>query len=139
MRKIVFDFDLTILWPLIIFAIMTLWHSVRAYRSLPPNRKEKWNARRVIWLSSVVLVAVCGLMLAPDEWKTVAAYLIWDLLSFIAPLSFVITLVAAWDYAKRMEWFRLGVCVILMLMIAASIEHFYHQKINADHVTNEAQ
>ncbi len=32
MRKLVFDFDVTILWPLILVALIVLWSSIRTYR-----------------------------------------------------------------------------------------------------------
>lgn len=135
MRKIVLDFDLTILLPLALFALITLWHSIRAYREFPPHRKEKWNAQRVIWISVGVLVAACGLLFVSDDWKAVAAYSSWYLLSLVSAVSFAISVGAAWHYAKRADWFRLGACVLVGLLIVASMEHFYHQKINARHVT----
>jgi hypothetical protein len=133
-RKIVLDFDLTVLWPLVVFALITLWNSIRAYRALPPHRKEKWNAQRLIWISAGVVVAACGLLLSPDGWEAVAAYSVWSILSLISGVLFLISIVAAWHYAKRLEWFRLLVCVLVMLMIVAGAEHFFHQKINANHV-----
>lgn len=134
MRKIVLDFDLTIVCPLILFALITLWHSIRAYRRFLPSEKEKWNARRVTWLSSGVLLGMSILLFVPDAWKALVAYNFWMALWVISGVSFLITIAAAWHYAKRAKWFHLGACVLVMLMIVASAEHFFHQKINANHV-----
>lgn len=134
MRKIVIDFDLTVLWPLILFALITLWHSIRLYREFPPHRKEKWNAQRLIVISAGVVVVACSLFAAPNDWAAVAAYLVWSILSLVSVVLFLISIAVAWHYAKRLEWFKLAVCVLVMLMIVAAAEHFYHQKINAGHV-----
>jgi hypothetical protein len=133
-RKIALDFDLTVLLPLALFALIALWNSIRAYREFPPHRKEKWNAQRLVWLSSGVMVAICVLLFAPDDWKSVVAYLTWDALWFSSGVLFLISVAAAWHYAKRFEWFKLGICVLVGLIIMAGAEHFFHQKINANRI-----
>jgi hypothetical protein len=132
-RKIVFDFDLTVLWPLILFALITLWHSIRLYREFPASRKEKWFAQRLIVISAGALLAACALLAVPDGWVAVAAYSAWSILSLVSGALFLISIAVAWHYAKRLEWFKLAVCVLVALMIVAGAEHFYHQKINANH------
>lgn len=133
MRKIILDFDLTILWPLILFSLITLWHSIRAFRQLPPSRKEKWNAQRLIGISAAVIVTAGALLFVPDGWKAVAAYLAWNVLSLVSGVLFLISLIAAWDYAKNLEWFKLLICVLVALMIVAGAEHILHQRINSGH------
>lgn len=134
MRKIVLDFELTIVWPLILFALIALWNSIRAYRKFPPERKEKWNARRVIWLSCAALVVLFCLLFIPDEWKAVAAYQFWSVLWFINAVSVLIGIAVGWHYARKANWFHLGLCVLLVLMMLASLEHVFHQSINARHL-----
>lgn len=139
MRKIVLDFDLTILWPLILFSLITLWHSIRAFRQFPPSRKEKWNAQRLIFMSVAVIATTCALLFVPDGWKALAAYSAWSVLSLVSGVLFLISLIAAWDYAKNLEWFKLLICVLVALMIAAGAEHIFHQKLNAGHAMTETQ
>jgi hypothetical protein len=37
----------------------------------------------------------------------------------------------AWHYARKPDWLRCGVCLLVILMSAASTEHFSHQKTNS--------
>lgn len=157
------DFDLTILCPLILFASVVLLISVRAY--FPSRKdckaaaerikgefrtkeegeellewgrgrcKEMREAKDFIWLSGIALLILCPIMLMADSWKVFTAYWLWSALSVASTVSFIVTIPVAWHYAKKSDWLRFGVCLLVMLMAAASTEHFFHQKINARHVT----
>lgn len=154
MRNLVFDFEVTILWPLILVSIVVLWSSIRTYRWPSdewwerPNldehekyaeweqrrREEKRKAQEVAWFSVAALVVTCAVMLFRDGWKTQVAYLAWKGLEFISFISFIITFFMAWHYARKVDRLRLGICMLAMLLAAASTEHFFHQTINAGHI-----
>lgn len=166
MRKLVADFDWTVLGPLILLALIVLSSSLRTYfsaraycksakrRLAEPfsddedrkalleqrgiRQQEKWNSERPIRFSLGALVILCAAMLTVDSWKMVIAYPVWDLLSYISGVAFIVAAVAAWHYAKKpnlVNIVKLGICFLVMLMAAASAEHFFHQKINARHIT----
>ncbi len=73
-------------------------------------------------------------MLTPDGFKVFVAEGLWDILYIISAVSFVVSIPAAWHYAKESNWLKFGICLLVMLMAAASTEHFVHQKINAGNV-----
>lgn len=170
MRKLVLDFDWTVLGPLILFALIVLSSSLRTYFSARTycksakrrlsepftepfstdedrkellelhsiRQQEKWNSVRPIQFSIGALVILCAAMLTVDSWKMVIAYPVWDLLSYVSGVAFIIAAVAAWHYAKKpnlVNVVKLGICFLVMLMAAASAEHFFHQKINTRHIT----
>lgn len=162
MRKIVLDFDLTILAPLILTALVVLWKAVRKWFSskadyracvellaLPLESKEEIEetlerkrerqqeirqSKDVLWFSSVALVVLCAAWLIPDSWKVLAGYFVWYVLSLAGPIAIIFAILAAWDYAMKPNLIKFVVCILAILMAAASTEHFYHQKINANHV-----
>ena len=162
MRNLVIDFDLTVLWPLILLALIVLWNSVRTYLKSRSDCKasierlkgtfetlkegeeflewgrsrcqEKHKSEEFIWISSGMVAILCALMLMPDKWKVVAAHWLFNALWFVSVVSFVIAISMAWRYARKLDWLRVGVCLFVMLMAAASAEHFLHQEINARHI-----
>lgn len=162
MRKIVLDFDLTILAPLILASLVWLWKSVRTHYSskadyractelltldldtkeieetLERKRKrqdEIWKSKDLIRFSAVALVVLCTALFMPDGWKAVAAYGLWYMLSVASVFAVIFAILAAWDYAMKPDYLKFLIWVLAILMAAASAEHFYHQKINARHVT----
>lgn len=162
MRKLVLDFDVTVLVPLILVAIGVLWNSVRRYwesrsdyraslkrieRPFDSREDEdeflEWGSkrctewrkdRRLLWLTSIVFVAICALMMAPDGFKVSVAEGFWSLMWFVGAASFIICIPMAWHYSKESDWLKFGICLLAMLIAAASAEHFLHQKDNAHHV-----
>lgn len=166
MRKIVFDFDLTVLWPLILLFLVGLGRSIRTYISSKADCKacaevlgmslgaqereeilerkrtsqqQNWVSKDLIRASAIALGACSGAVFMPDNWKILAAYFSWYFLSFASAALFIFAIVLAWDYAKKSDVVKFLICILVMLIAAASAEHFYHQKINADYVTFEAQ
>ncbi|MDR3797023.1 MAG: hypothetical protein P4K93_02650 [Terracidiphilus sp.] len=162
MRSLVIDFDLAVLLPLILLASGVLWNSVRRcldsrsdckaaliriekpfdtreegeeFLEWGSKRCAEWHdAKRFIWFPSIALVLLCALMLTPGVFKVEIAEGLWYLLCLVSVVSFVICIPMAWHYAKELDWLKFGICLLAMLMLAASAEHFMHQKINARHV-----
>lgn len=154
MRSLVIDFYLTVLFPLVIFALLVLWNSVRVYRW--PSRRlyehrpieqgeelvalkqlrseEKWQAKGLIWISGIALLLSCAVIPMGDHWKLNIAYFAWRALQFVGAISFIIAALMAWDYVEKQERLKLLACLLAMLMAAASTLHFFHQAINAEHV-----
>jgi ABC-type uncharacterized transport system permease subunit len=85
-------------------------------------------------LSGLAFAALCAAMLMPDTWKAVAGYLLWTALLFASFVSFIIAISMAWHYAKKSDRMRFGICLLVMLLAAASAEHFFHQRMNAQHI-----
>lgn len=162
MRKLVIDFDLTVLFPLILVALGVLWNSVRRYwesRSdckaalrrieKPFDTREEgeeffeWGSKRCaewredkksLWFPSIALIALCALMFMPDGFKVFVAEGFWSIAWMVSGLCFIVCIPMAWHYAKELEWLKFGICLLAMLMAAASAEHLVHQKFNAHHV-----
>jgi len=161
-RNLVIDFDLTIIWPLILLALFFLVNSVFMYikssadckaamrriKGTFSTREEgeeflEWGRSRCgeqrdykyfIVVSASALGVLCAAMLMADSWKVFIAYQLWFALSFVSTVSFIVTIPTAWHYAKKSEWLKAGICLLAMLMAAACAEHFFHQRINAGHV-----
>jgi hypothetical protein len=155
MRSLVLDFDLTILGPLLLWLVIALWNAISVYRlasdKLCDRRaaareaekpfdwdyergEEKRKAGSFIWISAVSLVAVCGVWLMKDTWKLSVAYQVWELLRFTSVFAFLFSAGCAWHYAQRQERLKLVVCLLAMLFIAASAEHFFHQTDNSGRI-----
>lgn len=159
MRNLVIDFDLTVLAPLILIAVGVLWNSVRTYlesRSdykaslkrieLPFNSREEeeefleWGSKRCtewrkdrkfLWFPSIALVVLCALLWMPDGFTVFVAEGLWSILWLVCAVGFIISIPMAWHYAKESDWWKFVICLLVALMLAASAEHFFHQKINA--------
>lgn len=150
MRNLVIDFDVIVLWPSIAFALIVLATSIRTYLSPSVGyweakergeehldewrRREKREVKDLLWLSGGVLLVLCAVMLTNDKWKMNFAYLVWKPLQLVSAVSLVIAALAAWHYAERRERLKLLACLLVMLLAAASTEHFFHQAINTRHV-----
>lgn len=162
MRNLVIDFDLTVLWPLILFALVVLISSVRLYLATNRDCKaaekrlagtfeseeegekflewgrsrcdQKREAKGLIWFSAVWSGVLCVTFLMPDRVKTGVAFLAWTALSFAATVSFVVAISMAWHYAKKSDWLKFWVCLVVMLLAATSAKHFFFQSINSRHV-----
>ncbi len=154
MRKLVLDFDVTILLPLLLFVLIVLWNTIQAYRwpteklldRRPPleaeeradwdreRLEEKRKAKGFIWVSAVLLVLLCGVWLIGDRWKLSFAYQTWWLLRFISVFAFLFSAACAWHYARRQELLKLIACLLAMLFIVASAEHFFHQTDNSGRI-----
>jgi peptidoglycan/LPS O-acetylase OafA/YrhL len=151
MRSLAVDFDLTILAPFLLWLLITLWNSIQAYRwpteklldRRPPleaeeraawdweRLDEKRKARILIWFSAIALTMVCGAWLMNDRWKLFVGYQAWWILHFIGFFAFLFSAACAWNYARRQERLKLIACLLAMLFIAASTEHFFHQTSNS--------
>ena len=127
MRNLVIDFYLTVLFPLMLFVLVLLWNSIRSYLKLRIDRE-------FIWLSGTALFVLCAFMFMPDRWKIFIAYLLWSGLWIVGAASFMVAIPMAWYFGKKKELLRLGICLLVLLMAAASTEHFYHQRVNAWHI-----
>lgn len=162
MRNLVLDFDLTVLLPLILVSLGVLWNSVRIYleaRSdykatlkrieMPFDTREEedefleWGSKRCAKLQeakksprlpAIVLIVLCALLWMPGVFTVSIAEGLWSILWFASVISFIVAIPMAWHYAKESNWLKFWVCLLAMLMLVASAEHFYHQKTNARHV-----
>lgn len=154
MRKLALDFDFTILAPLLLGISFALWNSVMAYRRPTdelwerrpyvdePNwddwhrerDEEKRKAAISIWVSAVGLLIFTGMWILSDGWKVNFAFQIWKSLEFISAISFVIAAGLAWQCAHGQHRLKLIACLVAMVLIAASTEHFYHQAMNSGRV-----
>lgn len=154
MWKLVLDFDVTILLPLLLFVLIVLWNTIQAYRwptdklldrreLLETDETADWNrerldekrkARTLIWVSAILLVLVCGVWLMSDKWELFVAYQSWWLLRFISVFAFLFSAACAWHYARRQERLKLIACLLAMLFIAASAEHFFRQTDNSGRI-----
>jgi hypothetical protein len=147
-RKLVIDFELTVLWPLLVFALIVLLNSVLAWRSPGSNKyfwersseerqqeqeERRWRAKGLGWLSAVLVLLVGAVLVAGDTVKLHVAGLAWPALQFISAITFIITIPVAWNYARTSDRLRLAICLLVLLLTAASTEHFFHQTINAQH------
>jgi dolichol kinase len=154
-RSLVIDFYVTLLWPLILLAVIALWYAIQGYRwptkelsERKPfdegeelvnwryeRRDEKDKAKNLIWFFSVMFVLLCAVMFTPDRWKIEVAYQFWTVLWFASGMALIILVPTAWHYARALRWWKLIACLLAILMAAASTEHFYHQKINSGKIT----
>lgn len=162
MRNLVLDFNLTILLPLILVVLGVLWNLVRTYlearstykaalkrieRPFDTREEEdefldwgskrctEWrNAKKSLRFPLVVLIVLCVLLWMPDVFKLSIAEGLWYILWMASAVSFIICIPMAWNYAKESNWLKFWLCLLALLMLAASAEHFFHQKLNADHV-----
>lgn len=163
MRNLVIDFELTILFPLILLALIVFWIQFRAYLSARSDCKaatkrlkgsfgtreegeeclawgtsryrDKRRARQLAVFLACALVVLCAVIFLPESWKADAAFLSFSLMFFVSTISFLIAIPVAWQYAEKSDWLKLGICLLAMLMAAASAEHFSHQQTNARHIT----
>jgi hypothetical protein len=162
MHKIAIDFDLTVLLPLILVASGVLWNSVRRcldsrsdckaalirikkpfdtreegeeFLEWGTKRCAEWReAKRVIWFPPIALALLCGSMLMPDGFKTSVGEGLWYILCRVGMVCFIVCIPMAWHYAKEFDWLKFAICLLAMLMLAGSAEHFFYQNINARHV-----
>ncbi len=72
-------------------------------------------------------------MMLNDRWKVAIALSFWNASQYISFTAFIIAIIAAWYYASKLDGLRVGICLLVMLLAAASAEHFIHQTINAQH------
>ena len=148
MRNLVIDFELTVLWPLLAFALIVLLNSVLAYHSpgldqyfgekspeeLRQQKEErKWRAKFLAWLSGFLVLILSTVLMVRDPIKLYVASQVWPVLQIISVLTFFITIPAAWIYARSSDRLKLAICLLVLLFTAASTEHFFHQTINARH------
>jgi hypothetical protein len=161
-RSIVTDFELTVLWPLLVAAAALLWLAIRMRLASGRRLREvqqdfqaqmKVNEVRadtvalrneagsayfhsgtLLYGVITALVLLILLLFIGDKWKVLFAYFIWGALWVASVVGFIVSLPMAWHYAKKWDWLKLGLCLLGMLLAAASAEHFFHQRINAKHI-----
>jgi len=162
-RKLVIDFDITVLWPLIVVSLILLVSSLRSYWKANrhwkmavnrlrgsfdtreegeeilewrgTSRRDKDRSQSLIAYSLAGVLIPSLVMLIGDKWKLEVGYFVWGGLLLSSAVSFLIAMGMTWHYAKKSDWPRLGLCLFAMLIAAASSEHFFHQHFNAHRVT----
>ena len=136
MRKIVTDFDWTILLPMMLFTFVVLACFIHQYRlaKAEGNDIEARNVRNLLIFTIGALVVICAVFFAPSKLKVFFAFQIWGLLFFVSIVSVLIAALFTWDFVTKWEFVKAGLCLVAMLMGAASTEHCYHQKNNSHHV-----
>lgn len=95
---------------------------------------ESRKAKKSLLIPAIVLVVLCALFWMPGGFTISIAELSWIILLYASELSFIICIPMAWHYAKESNWLKFWMCLLALLMLAASTEHFFHQRINARHV-----
>lgn len=93
--------------------------------------EEKRKAAISIWGSAVGLLISGGIWFLRDGWKVNFALQVWGSLEIIGFISFVIVAGLAWQYARHQHRLKLIGCLLAMVLIAASSEHFYDQAMNS--------
>ena len=149
MRKLVIDFDLIVLWPSIVFALIVFatalhrymspsagyWEAIRNGEDIGEwRRNQKRQVRDLLWLSAFAFLVLCAVMLMADRSKLFVAYLVWQALQFFSVISLIVAAGMAWHFAWKQERMKLLACLLAMLIAAASTAHFFHQAINSGHV-----
>ncbi len=149
MRKLVIDFDLIVLWPSIVFALIVFatalhkyvspsagyWEAIRNGEDIGEwRRNQKRQVRDLLWFSALAFLVLCAVMLMADRSKLFVAYLAWQALQFFSVISLIVASGMAWHFAWKQERLKLLICLLAMLIAAASTEHFFHQKINTGHI-----
>ena len=159
MQKVVTDFDLTVLWPLIIFTSFLLWHSIQrriaagrsnriverdferqirlgavgeeAIEERYQSRRSKVIAGRILWAVAIVFVALIAVLPASGKLKLEIGYRVWELLALAGLITLLVTVWVAWQCARDADVDKLALCLLIILLAAASTVHFFHQEINA--------
>ena len=161
MRSLVFEFDASVLWPLIVFFAIVLWRSVRLYRSsqeILRHREPGYRAQvaageveadlhdlisesglakdRAVQMAQYsilgILVAV-GVMLLNNKLKMNVASLTWKALGLVSILSFLYTLWEAWRFSREASRMKLLLCLLAMLLAAGSTFFFMDKQMYAHH------
>ena len=156
MRKIIIDFYLIVLLPLLGVGLISLWNSFRLYRSacrfvsrapqylrnhpeqqtygfvqeLEQEKSKKDLAKRLIRFSASGVFALLVLVFVGDGIKLTVIRAIWYALEISAFASIVISATASWHYARERRWKRFSLAVLAILLSAAATEHFAHQEMN---------
>lgn len=101
-------------------------------------RKDQEQGRRKgmlsVLLSAIAAALLSGFLFMSDRSKLDIMHLVWSALGFLSSLSFVGGLIASCVYAYKRERLICALSLVLMLLAAASTEHFMHQRENTGHV-----
>lgn len=133
MRSLAVDFDVTVLWPLIVAALIVFGNSIRAHLLSKSQGGKDWTAIYWIRISVAALLVFCAVMMLDDTWKVAVASGFWRASQMVSVFTVIAAILATWYYASKLDGLRVGICLLVMLLAAASAEHFYHQTINAHH------
>jgi hypothetical protein len=154
MKKLALDFDFTILAPLVLGLLIILWNAIRVYRRPTEElwerepmeeesgraawkierQHEKRKAKDVMIVSGIVLPLLFASALMSDRWKLDFGYFAWQGLAFISWVSLIFAACMVWHYSRKQQRLKLIVCLVAMLLSAASMEHFYHQSMNSGRI-----
>jgi hypothetical protein len=162
MRKVMIDFYLTVLVPLLAVTIVSLWNSIRFYlsakhqlssaeneiktqiakgevqvetaewRESQINRKDL--AKQLMRISFAGAFVLVGFPFLSDAIKLNVMTGAWLILSVIGFLSFLYASIMAWICAQKRQWLNFFLAVCALLITAASTEHFFHQQLNAKQI-----
>jgi len=164
MRSLVFDFDLSILWPLILLSLIVFGNSIHVYAVAKEDCKRsvkrlsetgfatkeageeylEWARGRVkdrrksvefVRYSALTLMISITAMLAPDRWKVELMYWVSSGLGYFSAAMCFSGLAFAWHYARKLDWLRVGICLAVVVVALGSAEHFIHQEMNARRIT----
>ena len=137
MRSIVLDFYIVVLFPLLGIAFVSLWNSIRLYRTTAwckePENVAKL-AKRLIWISSGGAASLIGLIFISNGIKIVLIWGIWYVLSLAAFVSIYFPLKSSWGYAQKRDWLSLSVSIVAVLLAIASAVYFIHQGLDTRHI-----
>ncbi|HTU51005.1 MAG TPA: hypothetical protein VMF56_10440 [Acidobacteriaceae bacterium] len=149
MRKLVVDFDLIVLWPSIAFALIVFATSLHTYLSPSAGysevvkngedigewrRNQKRQVKDLLWFSAVALLILIAIMLMSNRSKLDVAYLTWEALQFLSIGALILASGMAWHYAEKQQRLKLLVCLLAMVIAAASVEHCFHEAVNTRHL-----
>jgi fatty acid desaturase len=137
MRSIVFDFYIVVLFPLLGISIVSLWNSIRLYRTTvwckEPEKVAKL-AKRLIWISASAAAFLVALVFINDGIKIVVICGLWYVLSVAAFVSIYFPLKSSWEHAQKRDWLSLAISIVAILLATASTVYFIHQGINTRHI-----
>ncbi len=136
MRKVISDFYLIALIPLVIVALISLCMSVRLYyvTRWQGASETRSGLKLVIQASSGVLALSFAFLFLTDHFKVKIIWLAWQLLYLVSSLLFIGALCASCYFAHKRQWPKLAIALAIMLTASAGIEHFFHQKANTGRI-----
>jgi formate hydrogenlyase subunit 3/multisubunit Na+/H+ antiporter MnhD subunit len=136
MRSTVWDFDSTIIFPLFVIALVSLWNAVRLFREEKRfgNKPEAEGAKRLIQVSSMSTVILFGLFFTGDFFKIGLLSGVSELMGLVGMVAVAYYGARAWESARERKWLAFGMCVVAILLATSSVVHFLHQNMNTERI-----
>jgi len=125
-----------------------LKHQIEAGEAQVEVSNEKWRAqdtkseaKGILLVSCVVLLTLVVFILVRDKTKLEIAGFVWHGMYFISAITLIVMIGMACHYVKDPgeRWqgiigLKLWLCLGVMLLAAASVEHFLHLDMDTQHI-----